>query len=99
MFARIAVSAATYAIDRPYDYRVPEDLRQNIRPGVRVFVPFGKGNRVTEGIVLSLSEESGFPDCKEILRAADPEPLISKEQLEQLRRSMAPSLFAANYEL
>ena len=81
MFARIAVSAATYAIDRPYDYRIPEELQLKVQPGVRVFVPFGKGNRVTEGIVLSLSQESSYPDCKEILRAADPEPLINKEQL------------------
>ena len=64
MFARIAVSAATYAIDRPYDYRVPEALQPALQPGVRVFVPFGKGNRVTEGIVLSLVEESSYPDCK-----------------------------------
>ena len=68
MFARIAVSAATYAIDRPYDYRIPEELQLKVQPGVRVFVPFGKGNRVTEGIVLSLSQESSYPDCKEILR-------------------------------
>ena len=47
MFARIAVSAATYAIDRPYDYRIPEELQLKVQPGVRVFVPFGKGNRVT----------------------------------------------------
>ena len=81
MYARIAVSAAAFAIDRPYDYLVPEELQSVIQPGIRVFVPFGKGNRVTEGIVLSLAEESGYPECKEILRTADSEPLISREQL------------------
>ncbi len=81
MFARIAVSAATYAIDRPYDYRIPEELLHLIRPGLRVFVPFGKGNRVTEGVVLSLAEQSDYKDCKEILRPADPEPIFEQEQL------------------
>ena len=97
MFARIAVSAATYAIDRPYDYRVPEALQSAVQPGVRVFVPFGKGNRVTEGVVLSLAEESAYPDCKEILRAADSEPLISREQL-RLALFMRERYFCTVYD-
>ena len=45
--ARVAVSAATYAIDKPYDYLIPEKLAGKVRPGVRVAVPFGKGNRTS----------------------------------------------------
>ena len=97
MFARIAVSAATYAIDRPYDYRIPEELQLKVQQGIRVFVPFGKGNRVTEGIVLSLSQESSYPDCKEIIRTADPEPLISKEQL-RLALFMRDRYFCTVYD-
>ena len=97
MFARIAVSAATYAIDRPYDYQVPEELQPVMQPGVRVFVPFGKGNRVTEGIVLSVAEESSYPDCKAILRAADPEPMISREQL-RLALFMRERYFCTVYD-
>ena len=37
--AKIAVAAATYAIDRPYDYLVPETMQVEV--GVRVLVPFG----------------------------------------------------------
>ena len=33
--ARVAVSAATYAIDKPYDYLIPEKLLEKVRPGVR----------------------------------------------------------------
>lgn len=97
MFARIAVSAATYAIDKPYDYRIPEELLRTVQPGIRVFVPFGKGNRVTEGIVLSLSEESSYPDCKDIIRAADSEPLISREQL-RLALFMRERYFCTVYD-
>ena len=43
--AKIAVSAATYSIDRPFDYLVPEALRDAALPGTRVSLPFGKGNR------------------------------------------------------
>ena len=51
---KIALSAATYAIDKPYDYTVPEEAADTLRPGMRVIVPFGSGNRRTEGIVLAL---------------------------------------------
>ena len=52
--AQLAVAAAVYAIDRPYSYRVPEDMPLAV--GMRVLVPFGHGNRRTEGIVLSVQE-------------------------------------------
>ena len=58
--AKIALQAATYAIDKPYDYQVPTELLDQLRPGMRVIVPFGAGNRRTEGIVLAL--EGGRPD-------------------------------------
>ena len=56
--AKIALQAATYAIDKPYDYQVPPELLDTLRPGMRVVVPFGAGNRRTEGIVLAL--EGGY---------------------------------------
>ena len=43
MIAQLAVAAAVYAIDRPYSYRVPEDMP--LLAGMRVLVPFGHGNR------------------------------------------------------
>ena len=54
LIAKIAVSAATYAIDKPYDYLVPEELERRIQPGMRVLVPFGSGNRPCDGIVLAV---------------------------------------------
>ena len=57
MIAMIAVAAANFAIDKPYSYRIPEGMHP--MPGMRVTVPFGPGNRITEGVVLSLEEGSG----------------------------------------
>ena len=39
---KVAVSAAPYSIDKPYDYLVPEPLLEAAVPGVRVTVPFGR---------------------------------------------------------
>ena len=51
MIAKIAVSAANFAIDKPYSYLVPEEMV--LAPGQRVQVPFGRGNRESEGIILA----------------------------------------------
>jgi len=79
--AKIAVSAATYWIDRPYDYLIPDELAEKARPGVRVYVPFAKGNRRSEGVILALSDQSEQEKLKSILAVLDEEPVLSDEQL------------------
>ena len=59
VIARVAVSAATYAFDKPYDYLVPAALRAKAAPGVRVTVPFGRGNKGSEAIILSVRTVTG----------------------------------------
>ncbi|MBQ2786013.1 MAG: primosomal protein N' [Oscillospiraceae bacterium] len=78
MIAKIAVSAAPFAIDKPYSYFVPETL--SLKPGMRVTVPFGKGNRRSEGVVLSL-EEGCADGLKPVDQSLDPEPLVSDTML------------------
>ena len=78
MIAKIAVSAAPFAIDKPYSYRIPEDLR--LVPGLRVMVPFGKGNRRSEGVVLSV-EEGNEDELKTVELCLDEEPLLSDNML------------------
>lgn len=80
--ARIAVSAATYWTDRPYDYNVPSEFAQQVKPGVRVIVPFSRGNRKCEGIVLSLVEESSYGQLKSVVRVLDTEPILTPWQIK-----------------
>ncbi|MCI2106297.1 MAG: primosomal protein N' [Intestinimonas sp.] len=76
--AKIALSAATYAIDKPYDYRIPEELSRRAVPGVRVVVPFGAGNRRTEGIVLAVTDGTRFPQLKAVITVLDDAPVLSE---------------------
>ena len=64
--ARVAVNAATYAIDKPYDYLIPEKLVSKIRPGMRVSVPFGRGNKTSEGFVLTTGQDSKRENLKAV---------------------------------
>ena len=96
--AKIAVAAATYAIDRPYDYLIPEDLRQSLKPGMRVAVPFGAGNRVSDGIVLSLGEiPTGEKKLKPSLAQLDQKPMID-ERFIQLALWMREQYFCTVYD-
>ena len=78
MIAKIAVSAATYAIDKPYSYRC--DAFPSLRPGHRVIVPFGRGNRATEGVVLSV-ESADEKGLKAVERCLDEEPVLDGTML------------------
>lgn len=77
--ASVAVSAATYAIDRPYSYRIPCGMEERVRIGQRVMVPFGRGNRRVEGIVLSLKREPVQPNLKEVCSLLEEEPVIGSD--------------------
>ena len=77
--AKIAVSAATYAIDRPYDYLIPAGLEGALRPGMRAAVPFGRGNKACDGIVLALGQRKDGLKLKSVLALLDEEPLLDPE--------------------
>ena len=78
MIAKIAVSAANFAIDKPYSYQIPEDM--TVFPGQRVALPFGKANKRTEGVVLTVEEGSG-EKLKFVERCLDAEPILTETQL------------------
>jgi len=80
--ARIAVSAATYPIDKPYDYLIPEDLAGKAVPGMRALVPFGRGNRKSEGVVLSLALDTGNKELKSIDSLLDDSPVLTEENIK-----------------
>ena len=73
---KIAVSAAPYSIDKPYDYLVPPELLETAVPGVRVTVPFGRGNRTSEGIILTRTPGEKMQGLKPLLSVLDRGPVL-----------------------
>ena len=95
MIAKIAVSAANFAIDKPYSYFVPENL--TLKPGMRVQVPFGRSNRAAEGVVLAVEEgEQGA--LKTVTCALDKEPVLSDTML-RLAAFLQQRYFCTFYEV
>ncbi|MGN0317620.1 MAG: primosomal protein N' [Lachnospira sp.] len=63
MYADIIVDLSLEQVDRPFQYRIPDDLENEISIGTMVNVPFGKGNRMLKGYVIDITEKASFqPD-------------------------------------
>ena len=78
----VAVDAATYAIDKLYSYRVPDELREQVQIGTRVLVPFGFGNKRAEAVVLAFRQDTGEYKLKPVVEVLDDVPVLTAEQLK-----------------
>lgn len=88
--AKVIVDVPLMQTDRPYSYAVPKEFSTMLEIGMRVHVPFGKANRLIQGIVVGLVEERTI-GLKEIVEVLDFTPVLNEEQLwlaEELRKSV-----------
>src|SRR5437868_3768399 len=66
----------------PYDYSVPPALAAKLKPGQRVQVPLGKGNRPIVGYCIAVANKPpGRRPLKALRRLIDAEPLLSPAML------------------
>lgn len=80
--AKVAVENTAYSFDMLFDYSVPDFLISSVKPGVRVFVPFGNGSKKRIGMVFSVRKEKEIsPKLKNISGVLDLEPLLTEEML------------------
>ena len=79
----IAKVIVDLALNREFDYLIPDDLRGRLQPGWRVVVPFGK--RETTGFVVALADTSTFDKLKPITGVVGDVPLVSDRLLELAR--------------
>lgn len=93
--AKLAVQAATYAIDKAYDYLLPDELSGRV--GCRVLVPFGRGNWLSEGVILSLHQEVPAKPLKTVRSLLDDEPVVTEKEL-RLALWMSRRYFCTFYD-
>ncbi|MBO4412107.1 MAG: primosomal protein N' [Lachnospiraceae bacterium] len=89
MFADVIIDIANKQVDRPFTYCIPEHLSRTVSVGSPVLVPFGKGNALRKGYVISLKEASGLDDS--VVKSIDSVPekgLSVEEQLLQVAIAM-----------
>lgn len=92
--AKVIVDVPTMQTDKPYDYRIPDEFAGQIQPGMRVEVPFGKGNRNVQGFVVEWTRAAGFPgELKPIAGLMDLTPVLNDE-MRLLGKEMAKETFS-----
>ncbi|CUB20311.1 Primosomal protein N' [Bacillus safensis] len=112
MIAEVIVDVTTKAIDRPFDYRVPDRFKDLVKAGMRVVVPFGP--RKIQGFVTKVKDETDIKtgNIKEIVDLFDLSPVLTDELLELSHwltektlsyhitalQSMLPAAMKAKYE-
>ena len=81
MYADVLVELKAKGIDQTFTYKIPDSIKNTIKVGVRVQVPFGK--QILEGFVLKIKNDYNLEyEVKEILKQIDENPILNDELLE-----------------
>ena len=60
LYADVIVDISHEKVDRPFQYRIPKNLRDVITEGICVTVPFGAGNKRLKGYVTAIKDMPEF---------------------------------------
>ena len=75
IYADIIIDISVEALDRSFQYRIPENLRDKVSAGSKVNIPFGKGDRKVTGYVIGVSDRPKI----DVSKLKDIESLCEKQ--------------------
>lgn len=82
-FAQIIVDNRSSKVDKPFTYILDDEFKSWVKPGMRVVVPFGRGNRLIKGIVIDIVDSFNHSyKLKKVVDVLDDKPLISEELIQ-----------------
>ena len=80
MYINVLTSISAKGVDKTFTYHVPENLKEKIKIGVRVLIPFG--NQKLEGFVLETNIKTDLDNIKDIIDVLDDEVVLTDELLD-----------------
>lgn len=82
-YAQVIVDVPAMQTNRPYTYELPQELQDQAQVGVRVIVPFGKGERQIQGFIVGLTDEYELAIApKRVTSLMDLAPVLNNEALQ-----------------
>ncbi len=78
----VARVALNLAIDKEYSYAIPDELADQVEPGKRVIVPFGRKDNPQPGICLSVGIAPWTNSLRPVAEVIDEHPLMSDRLME-----------------
>lgn len=84
LYADIIIDISHEKVDRTFSYGIPSALRDRIKVGDEVLIPFGNGTKLRSGYVVSISDTCSFDSdkIKEINSILDNRESIEARQME-----------------
>ena len=64
IYADVIIDISHEKVDRPFQYKIPEELKEKLAIGMGVFVPFGLGNTLRKGYVIGISDKPSYDETK-----------------------------------
>ncbi len=111
--AEVIVDVPVIQTNKPYEFKVPKKLQEDLEVGMRVIVPFGRGGRRIQGFITLLKEDQEYDgELKEIIDIMDLNPVLNNEMIElgewiaqssysfriMVYQSMLPAVLRASYQ-
>ncbi|WP_317368067.1 primosomal protein N' [uncultured Tyzzerella sp.] len=95
-YAEVIIDIANKNVDRIFHYAIPENIKEKICVGMRVFVPFGKGNRIREGYVIGFTDKTDIEEkyIKNIYTLPD-EYIVFSNNMIELAKFMADKYYCS----
>ncbi len=98
MYAEVLIEYKVKSLDRSFTYKVPEDLENIIKIGMKVSIPFGAGDTLINGFVIDIKRDATLGNLKSIVNVIDPELILNEELLklgEYLKDTTLSTLISA----
>ncbi|MCI1926012.1 MAG: primosomal protein N' [[Lactobacillus] timonensis] len=79
---QVIVDVPTQQTNHPFTYSVPDKWADTVKPGMRVVVPFGKGDRQVQGFVVGVDAPHHFDgELRPLAALMDLQPVVNDELL------------------
>ena len=60
IYADVIIDISHEKVDRPFQYRIPDELKGKLSLGMSVLVPFGNGNTLRKAYVIGISDKPTY---------------------------------------
>ena len=88
-YADIIIDISHEGVDKTFEYKIPEDLSEQVQVGSVVKVPFGQGNRTRQGYVIAVKDSSKWdPDKMKSILQIDEKAVMVEGKLIRLAEWM-----------
>lgn len=82
MLAEVLIEYKIKSLDKSFRYIVPDSLKDKLKKGMKVKVPFGNSNKTINGFIINIIDKNSNENLKEIESIENEELILNDELLK-----------------